>query len=111
MTLEQLENLIAQRSSAPSSESWTAQLLEKGAEKCAEKFGEEAVELIIEAVKNDSNGLINEAADVMYHLLVLLKSREISLSHVMAELERRTAQSGLTEKAAVSYTHLRAHET
>lgn len=100
MTLEQLENLIAQRSSTPSSESWTAQLLEKGAEKCAEKFGEEAVELIIEAVKNDSNGLINEAADVMYHLLVLLKSREISLSHVMAELERRTAQSGLTEKAA-----------
>ena len=100
MTLEQLENLIAQRSSALSSESWTAQLLEKGAEKCAEKFGEEAVELIIEAVKNDSNGLINEAADVMYHLLVLLKSREISLSHVMAELERRTAQSGLTEKAA-----------
>ena len=100
MTLEQLENLIAQRSSAPSGESWTAQLLEKGPEKCAEKFGEEAIELIIEAVKNDSDGLINEAADVMYHLLVLLKSREISLSHVMAELERRTAQSGLTEKAA-----------
>ncbi len=100
MTLEQLENLIAQRSSASSGESWTAQLLEKGPEKCAEKFGEEAIELIIEAVKNDSNGLINEAADVMYHLLVLLKSREISLSHVMTELERRTAQSGLTEKAA-----------
>ena len=100
MTLEQLENLIAQRSSAPSGESWTAQLLEKGPEKCAEKFGEEAIELIIETVKNDSDGLINEAADVMYHLLVLLKSREISLSHVMAELERRTAQSGLTEKAA-----------
>ena len=78
MTVEQLENLIAQRSSAPSGESWTAQLLEKGPEKCAEKFGEEAIELIIEAVKNDSNGLINEAADVMYHLLVLLKSREIS---------------------------------
>jgi phosphoribosyl-ATP pyrophosphohydrolase len=78
MTLEQLENLIAQRSSAPSGESWTAQLLEKGPEKCAEKFGEEAIELIIEAVKNDSEGL----------------------SHVMAELERRTAQSGLTEKAA-----------
>ena len=100
MTLEQLENLIAQRSSAPSGESWTAQLLEKGPEKCAEKFGEEAIELIIEAVKNDSEGLINEAADVMYHLLVLLKSREISLSHVLAELERRTPQSGLTEKAA-----------
>lgn len=100
MTLEQLEKLIAQRSSAPSGESWTAQLLEKGPEKCAEKFGEEAIELIIEAVKNDSEGLINEAADVMYHLLVLLKSREISLSHVLAELERRTAQSGLTEKAA-----------
>ena len=100
MTLEQLENLIAQRSSAPSGESWTAQLLGKGPEKCAEKFGEEAIELIIEAVKNDSNGLINESADVMYHLLVLLKSREISLSHVLAELERRTAQSGLTEKAA-----------
>jgi phosphoribosyl-ATP pyrophosphohydrolase len=72
----------------------------KGPEKCAEKFGEEAIELIIEAVKNDSDGLINEAADVMYHLLVLLKSREISLSHVMTELERRTAHSGLTEKAA-----------
>ena len=100
MTLEQLENLIAQRSSAPSGESWTAQLLGKGPEKCAEKFGEEAIELIIEAVKNDSDGLINEAADVMYHLLVLLKSREISLSHVMTELERRTAHSGLTEKAA-----------
>ena len=100
MTLEQLENLIAQRSSAPSGESWTAQLLGKGPEKCAEKFGEEAIELIIEAVKNDSDGLINEAADVMYHLLVLLKSREISLSHVMSELERRTVQSGLTEKAA-----------
>ena len=100
MTLEQLEKLIAQRSSASSGESWTAQLLEKGPEKCAEKFGEEAIELIIEAVKNDSDGLINEAADVMYHLLVLLKSREISLSHVMTELERRTAQSGLTEKAA-----------
>ena len=100
MTLEQLEKLIAQRSSAQSGESWTAQLLEKGPEKCAEKFGEEAIELIIEAVKNDSEGLINEAADVMYHLLVLLKSREISLSHVLAELERRTAQSGLTEKAA-----------
>ena len=61
MTLEQLENLIAQRSSAPSGESWTAQLLEKGPEKCAEKFGEEAIELIIEAVKNDSDDLINEA--------------------------------------------------
>ena len=100
MTLEQLENLIAQRSSAPSGESWTVHLLGKGPEKCAEKFGEEAIELIIEAVKNDSDGLINEAADVMYHLLVLLKSREISLSHVMSELERRMAQSGLTEKAA-----------
>ena len=100
MTLEQLENLIAQRSSAPSGESWTAQLLEKGPEKCAEKFGEEAIELIIEAVKNDSEGLINEAADVMYHLLVLLKTHETNLSHGLAELERRTVQSGLTEKAA-----------
>ncbi len=84
MTSEQLENLITQRSSAPPSENWTAQLLEKGPEKCAEKFGAEAIELIIKAVKNDSDGLINEAADVMYHLLVLLKSRKIGLSHVMS---------------------------
>ena len=100
MTLEDLFASIEVRATADPEKSWTASLLAQGPEKCAEKFGEEAVELIIEAVKNDSNGLINEAADVMYHLLVLLKSREISLSHVMAELERRTAQSGLTEKAA-----------
>ena len=100
MTLEQLENLIANRSSAPRGESWTAQLLEKGPEKCAEKFGEEAIELIIETVKSDSDGLINEAADVIYHFLVLLKSRNISVSQVMAELERRMAQSGISEKAA-----------
>jgi len=100
MTLEDLFASIEVRATADPEKSWTASLLAQGPEKCAEKFGEEAVELIIEAVKNDSNGVINEAADVMYHLLVLLKSREISLSHVMAELERRTAQSGLTEKAA-----------
>ena len=72
----------------------------KGPEKCAEKFGEEAVEAIIEAVKDDKAGLTSEAADVLYHLLVMLASRDVALSDVLDELSRRQAQSGLAEKAA-----------
>ena len=99
MTLEQLEQIIAARAAADPSESWTAKLLAKGPEKCAEKFGEEAVEAIIEAVKGDHAGLTSEAADVLFHLLVMLKSRDVALSDVMAELDRRQRQSGLQEKA------------
>ncbi|MDB5664512.1 phosphoribosyl-ATP diphosphatase, partial [Cypionkella sp.] len=72
----------------------------KGPEKCAEKFGEEAIEAIIEAVKGDRARLTLEAADVIYHLLVMLASRDVSLGDVLAELERREGVSGIAEKAA-----------
>ena len=100
MTLEELEQIVAARAAASPEESWTARLLAKGPEKVAEKFGEEAIEAIIEAVKNDPARLTSEAADVLFHLLVMLKSRDIALSEVMEELARRQARSGLAEKAA-----------
>ena len=100
MTLDDLAEVIANRASADSAESWTAKLLAKGPEKCAEKFGEEAVEAVIEAVRGDKTALTNEAADVLYHLLVMLQSRDVALSDVMAELARRQGTSGLAEKAA-----------
>ena len=100
MTLDDLFVTIQSRKTADPSSSWTAQLLAKGPEKCAEKFGEEAVEAIIEAVKDDKAGLTSEAADVLYHLLVMLASRDVALSDVLDELSSRQAQSGLAEKAA-----------
>jgi phosphoribosyl-ATP pyrophosphohydrolase len=100
MTLDDLAALIATRASADPESSWTAKLLAKGPEKCAEKFGEEAVEAIIEAVRGDSKALTSEAADVLFHLLVMLQSRGVPLSDVMAELARRQGTSGLAEKAA-----------
>ncbi|MBE0453347.1 phosphoribosyl-ATP diphosphatase [Roseovarius autotrophicus] len=102
MTLDELARTIAARASADPETSWTAKLLAKGPEKCAEKFGEEAVEAIIEAVKGDRDRLTSEAADVLFHLLVMLHSREVALSDVMAELARRQGVSGLSEKAARS---------
>lgn len=99
MTLEELETIVAARASASPDESWTAKLLAKGPEKVAEKFGEEAIEALIEAVRNDRDRLVGEAADVLFHLLVMLKSRDVALAEVMAELARRTASSGLAEKA------------
>ncbi|SEL01441.1 phosphoribosyl-ATP diphosphatase [Roseovarius nanhaiticus] len=100
MTLDDLEAVIARRAEADPEASWTAKLLSKGPEKCAEKFGEEAVEAIIEAVKGDRAALTNEAADVLFHLMVMLRARDVSLKDVMAELERRQSQSGLVEKAS-----------
>ena len=100
MTLQDLFDTIQARKSADSSTNWTAQLLAKGPEKCAEKFGEEAIEAIIEAVKGDKDRLTSEAADVLYHLLVMLAARDVTLSDVLQELERRTTQSGIDEKAA-----------
>jgi phosphoribosyl-ATP pyrophosphohydrolase len=100
MTLEELEQIIATRATASPDDSWTAKLLAKGPEKVAEKFGEEAIEAIIEAVKGDRDGLTCEAADVLFHLLVMLNSRGVPLAQVMAELARRQGQSGLAEKAA-----------
>lgn len=100
MNLEKLAATIAARKGADPETSWTAKLLSKGPEKCAEKFGEEAVEAIIEAVKGDRARLTAEAADVLYHLLVMLAARDVTLDDVLAELERREGKSGLAEKAA-----------
>lgn len=102
MSLEKLSQTIAARKGADPSTSWTAKLLAAGPEKCAEKFGEEAVEAIIEAVKGDKARLTSEAADALYHLLVMCAARDVSLADIEAELARREAQSGLAEKAARS---------
>ncbi len=98
--LDRLAATIAARKGADPDSSWTAKLLAKGPEKCAEKFGEEAIEAIIEAVKGDHERLTAEAADVLYHLLVMLAARDVTLAEVLAELARREGQSGLAEKAA-----------
>jgi phosphoribosyl-ATP pyrophosphohydrolase len=100
MTLEELEQIVAARASASPDDSWTAKLLAKGPEKCAEKFGEEAIEAIIEATKGDRERLTSEAADVLFHLLVMLRARDVSLAEVMTELTRRQVQSGIAEKAS-----------
>ena len=100
MTLEQLFKVVEARAKASPGDSWTAKLLSKGPEKCAEKFGEEAVEIIIEAAKQNRTGLIKESADVLFHLCVLLKSHNITLSDVMDELASRQSKSGLAEKAS-----------
>lgn len=98
--LTRLAATIEARKSADPDSSWTAKLLAKGPEKCAEKFGEEAVEAIIEAVKGDRARLVSEAADVMYHLLVMCAARDVTLADIEAELAARDGQSGLVEKAA-----------
>ncbi len=98
--LERLAATIETRKGADASDSWTAKLLSKGPEKCAEKFGEEAVEAIIEAVKGDRDALTSEAADVLYHLLVMLAARDVSLEDVLAELTQREGTSGIAEKAS-----------
>ncbi len=98
--IAKLAATIAARVGSDPDTSWTAKLLSKGPEKCAEKFGEEAVEAIIEAVKGDTAALTREAADVVYHLLVMLAARGITLADVEAELSRRAGQSGIDEKAA-----------
>ena len=97
--LERLAATIAARRGASPESSHTARLLSRGPEKCAEKFGEEAVEAIIEAAKGDRERLTAEAADVLYHLLVMLAARDLTLGDVLAELERREGVSGVDEKA------------
>ena len=98
--LDRLATTIIARKGADPDTSWTAKLLASGPEKCAAKFGEEAVEAIIEAVKGDREKLTAEAADVLYHLLVMLAARDVTLADVLAELDRREGVSGLVEKAA-----------
>jgi phosphoribosyl-ATP pyrophosphohydrolase len=99
-TVTDLAAVIAQRAAAAGEGSYTRKLLDKGAVHCARKMGEEAVEAIIAATQKDRAGLVAESADVVYHLLVLLQASGIPLSEVEAELERRTAMSGLEEKAS-----------
>ena len=100
MTLDELENRIASRAAASPDESSTAKLIGRGIEKCAQKLGEEATEVVIAAVTGNRSELVKEAADVLYHLLVVLKAANVPLEAVMAELDTRTAQSGLAEKAS-----------
>jgi phosphoribosyl-ATP pyrophosphohydrolase len=100
MTLDDLAAAIAARRGADPDTSWTARLLSRGPEVCARKFGEEAVEAVIEAVRGDRDRLVSETADVLYHLLVMLAAREVPLQAVMDELARRQGLSGIAEKAA-----------
>jgi phosphoribosyl-ATP pyrophosphohydrolase len=99
-TLEALDERLRERAAAGTDESYTARLLAAGTDRCARKFGEEAVEAIVAATTGDRAGLTGEAADVLYHLLVLLRSAGVPLAEVMAELEGRTGRSGLEEKAS-----------
>jgi phosphoribosyl-ATP pyrophosphohydrolase len=98
-SLDDLAAIIAARAGSTAEQSYTKSLLEAGPGRAAKKFGEEAVEAVIAATEDDRSALIKESADVLYHLIVLLRVRDISLDEVMGELQRRTAQSGHAEKA------------
>ena len=98
--LAELAATVQDRKSADASSSYTASLLAKGAEKCARKFGEEAIELILAAVSGDKSHTTAEAADVLYHLLVLLEATDTPLDEVLDALERRQGTSGHAEKAS-----------
>ena len=99
-TLADLEKRVHERAQASASESYTRALIDKGVAHCAKKLGEEAIETAMAAVQDDKGHLIAEAADLLYHLLVLLEARGITLGEVEAVLEQRTAQSGHAEKAS-----------
>ena len=98
--LDRLEATIRARKDAPAVRSYTASLFFRGRHKIAQKLGEEATEAVIAAVTGDREELTKESADVLYHLLVVLRASNLPLADVMAELDRRTAQSGLAEKAS-----------
>ncbi|MBY6043268.1 phosphoribosyl-ATP diphosphatase [Phaeobacter italicus] len=98
--LHDLEATILSRKGVDPDTSWTAKLLAKGPEKCAEKFGEEAIEAIIEAVKDNKAGLASEGADVLYHFLVMLAARDVALDDVLQVLAERQGLSGIAEKAS-----------
>jgi phosphoribosyl-ATP pyrophosphohydrolase len=99
-TVQDLAATIDARADASGDTSYTRKLLDKGPAHCARKMGEEAVEAVIAAVEGDRDALASESADLIYHLLVLLKSRGLTLAEVEAVLAQRTGQSGLEEKAA-----------
>lgn len=98
-TLADLARIVVGRARSGDPGSYSAKLVGEGVHRCAKKFGEEAVEAALAAVDGDDAALTAEAADVLYHLIVMLTARGLPLDAVMAELERRTAQSGLAEKA------------
>jgi phosphoribosyl-ATP pyrophosphohydrolase len=99
-SLEQLDAYLAERAKASPADSYTAKLVHRGQAYAAKKLGEEAVETVIAAVEKDRRALTLEAADLVYHLLVVLRIGGVSVQDVMGELQRRTAQSGLAEKAS-----------
>ena len=99
-TIADLEKRVKERAAASADVSYTRKLLDKGVSHCAKKFGEEAVETVLAAVAEDRDRLIAESADTLYHLLVLLEARGVTLSEVEALLETRTKKSGLDEKAS-----------
>ncbi len=99
-TLADLAAIIAQRANADAKDSYTKSLLQAGPARAAKKLGEEAVETVIAAIEDEPKALVSESADLLYHLLVVLQTRGVALDDVVAELERRTRQSGHEEKAA-----------
>ncbi len=99
-TLADLAAIVAARAQSGAADSYTAKLMAKGPPRVAKKFGEEAVEAVIAAVEGDRAALVAETADVLYHLVVLLEAAGVPLDAVMAELEGRTRQSGIAEKAS-----------
>ncbi|MBI1622165.1 phosphoribosyl-ATP diphosphatase [Aquamicrobium zhengzhouense] len=101
-TLSELERIVAERGRSGDANSWTAKLFAKGVDKAAQKLGEEAVETVIAAVRGDRAGVVSESADLLYHLMVTLALADVPLDEVMGELQRRTGQSGIAEKAARS---------
>ena len=98
--LERLAEVIAERRMADPGRSWTAKLLSEGRERCARKFGEESIEVVLAGASGRREELVSEAADAMFHLLVLLESNGVAIEDVMNELERREGRSGIDEKAA-----------
>jgi len=99
-TLADLEGVVASRGSSPADTSYTAKLIAGGPPLAAKKLGEEAVETVIASLQKDRKALVSESADLLYHLLVVLRLGDVRLEEVEAELARRTGQSGLAEKAA-----------
>ena len=99
-TLADLARIISARRAARADASYTKSLIDKGPAHCARKLGEEAIETVIAGVGGNKSEITAESADLIYHLLVLLEASGISHDEVMAELERRTAQSGHAEKAS-----------
>jgi phosphoribosyl-ATP pyrophosphohydrolase len=102
-TLARLEAIIAARRGADPDSSYVARLNAKGVEKIAQKLGEEAVETVIAAIGDDRDALVGEAADLLFHLLVLLGAKDVAFAEVLAELDRREGTSGLAEKASRNY--------